>query len=253
MSPLVRHQPTYILSYVTRYLHTSSAKLHQQTWRASNWCVPSQTRGVFKASQESSFKSQHKQDGVSKDFVMVYSKIYQKCFTLLVPHTWIVGAVFLSISGYHIWNILDSDPSQQESVDADPSQQESVSIRLGSIPMNPLTVYCVSFALTLIFLVIMAKMTKSIVLRMYYKEEMNEFVAVVLRYGFFRRTIKFSPSDVKHVKLQEFGGTYEVKGEKFDYLHSEFLSVKYLNLFTGVIVQNQVHPKNTFGNRIMKS
>ncbi|KAH3774076.1 hypothetical protein DPMN_175447 [Dreissena polymorpha] len=258
MIQLAKLQQTCLLSNVTKYLHTSSAVVHRQTWTVSHrcvpsqtrgvwkispWCVPSQTRGVtFKTGLESSFKSQHKRDGVSKDFVLVFSKTNQNYYTIGIPCVWILGGVFLAGAGYAIQNILDTDPIQRESVSIN-----------NSGPIDPLETICVFSVFTLTFLVGLAKISKSMVLRMYYKEDINKFIAVVLRYGIFRRKINFSPAEIKHKKLQKFSGIYEVKGQQFNALQNEFLNVRYFNIFTGVIVQDQSHYRNTSGNKVMKS
>ncbi|XP_053402168.1 uncharacterized protein LOC128557815 [Mercenaria mercenaria] len=73
----------------------------------------------------------------------------------------------------------------------------------------------------------------TVIVRLYYNKSTNEFVAVMLKYGVYRKKVYFKPSDVVRIEKRQLKGNVKIKGIPVTVSEQNFTSTPAYNLFMG--------------------
>lgn len=180
-------------------------------------------RELFDAVNSFHIKADYKKDKISPEYQFVYCSSNVRIYMWWTPVAlFLIGTILVLCFKIIFDDVYSGKPSANVEYGM-----------LGLDDFNPLDVAYILFPLALSALVVFLYCFRSVLLRLYYNKSTNEFIAVMLRYGIYKKKIHFRPSDVINLEKNQMLGNVLVKGIPMRVTENSFIDTAVYNIFMG--------------------
>ncbi|XP_052818670.1 uncharacterized protein LOC128244677 [Mya arenaria] len=182
-------------------------------------------RYLLKSSVQKEFRPMHQEDNIPQNYVLAYAASHPRQYTIGVPMIYASFIALTGVSAYLSWKSLRSNESN--------TRREKVVLSDTYKPIDPLFLAGGVTVLGFVMTVVVFVYTKGVILRMYYSEELKNFIAVFCRHGIFKENVTVKPGDVKLLPNGDMRGPYKVGKTRINLPYNRFTASHYYNVFFG--------------------
>ena len=183
---------------------------------------------------------EYKRDKVPEGYEFIYCKGNLLYFTIGIPAFLITTAVVAGVIAY-VFAITQGKKEKSKRYQSPVHQSDSIGMFI---------VFAAAFlpGLTLLFI----KMTKNIMLRIYFNESTNKYYALMLRFGFWRKVLNFAPEEVKVSVKPKNWANISVQGYPMLVHETDFTDMRNFNKFMSSDLNQESEFLRTFEHENME-